>query len=214
MSKATKKRKLSLSVLAVIGILIVSFSGTLAYLTFKTNGLHNIFKHAIVNVTIDEKFESGDIRDGSVNKVVRYKNDTLDGELSLIPIYVRAKYVATWVTTKDGKEVIAPVDAESLLKYNLNLNNSIYKGDASDVDGEWVKGDDGYFYFTGIVDVDCYTDYLLSSVELKEGVDKSDLPDEGHLEMDVLVDAIQTTSGAANDAWSNPTSGGKLIYQN
>lgn len=96
MSKATKKRKLSLSVLAVIGILIVSFSGTLAYLTFKTNGLHNIFKHAIVNVTIDEKFESGDIRDGSVNKVVRYKNDTLDGELSLVPIYVRAKYVATW----------------------------------------------------------------------------------------------------------------------
>lgn len=212
MLKVVKKRKLRISLLSLIAILMVSFGGTLAYLTFVTDGLHNIFNHAIVNVTIDENFDGADIKKGTVTKEVRYKNDTLNGELSLVPIYVRASYVATWVSEKNGKEVISPVDVASMLDYKLNLKNSVYGKSSSNVEGQWLKGDDGYYYFTGVVDVDHYTDYLLSEVSLKKGYSVSDLPEDGHLEIDVLVDAIQTTSGAANDAWGNPTSNGQMVY--
>lgn len=59
------------------------------------------------------------------------------------------------------------------------------------------------FYFTKPVDPDKYTDYLLETVSGKSGVT---FPQEGYLELNVLVDAIQATNTkAANDAWGTPT---------
>ena len=73
--------------------------------------------------------------------------------------------------------------------------------------------DDGYYYFTAPVEPDQYTDYLLEGVKLKENAVLPKLAEEGNLQVDVLVDAVQAHGTAAvNQAWDYPTSEGLQIY--
>ena len=155
------------------------------------------------------------MRNKTVVKQVRIKNSRQDskgnGNLNVVPAYIRVQLVPTWVkdadneTTEKKEQVVLPVDAASLIDYQLNLksNSKNEPSKSNDVDGDWVQGDDGYYYFTKPVDPDKYTDYLLETVSGKSGVT---FPQDGYLELNVLVDAIQATNTkAANDAWGNPT---------
>ena len=66
---------------------------------------------------------------------------------------------------------------------------------------------------TGPVEPDQCTDYWLEGVKLKENAVLPKLAEEGNLQVDVLVDAVQAHGTAAvNQAWDYPTSEGLQIY--
>ena len=207
--KMLTKKKIKASVLGIVAVLALSVGGTFAYIQVASGSAFNVFQHGLVNIQPEEKFDGGDIREKDLDKLVRIKNDSQDGKLKVVPVYIRASFVPTWVDS-DGN--VMQVNAGSLIDYTLNLNSSsMMIGEKDDVEGDWVKGDDGYYYFTGIVEKDCYTDFLLEKVSLR--TDKKDkVPEGGHLELNVLCDGVQGKPEIANKAWNNPTVDGKKIF--
>lgn len=202
-----KKNKIRFSILAIAAIVLLSVGGTFAYIEFKTGSVINLFKHGVVNITTDEDFDEDEISYEPVAKKVRIKNDSLNGKLNVVPVYIRVSLVSTW---KNDDGTVAAVNADDLIEYKLNLNNSSTTDFVknADVEGKWVLGNDGFYYFTSVVDVDKYTDYLLESVSLKEGVVA---PENGHLEVNVLADAVQVDK--VNQAWNTPKdASGNNIY--
>lgn len=201
--KILKMSKWKIALVTVALVAVLAFGGTIAFLAFNTDGVRNVFTSGVVNIEVEEEFNGGDIRNNDVIvKQVRIKNDDAKGELNVVDAYIRVNLVATWV---DDDGSVVPVDAESLIDYNLNLDNS----SADDVQGSWVLGDDGFYYFNAAVAPNEYTDYLLESVSAKANVV---LPETGHLEINVLADAIQASGDAYQDAWGNPTSDNVEIY--
>ena len=204
-----KKNKIRFSILAIAAIVLLSVGGTFAYVEFKTGSVINLFKHGVVNITTDEDFEEDEISYEPVAKKVRIKNDSLNGELNVVPVYIRVSLVSTW---KNDDGTVAAVNADDLLEFKFNLNDASTTDFVrnADVIGKWVLGNDGFYYFTGVVEADKYTDYLLESVSLKEN---AVAPENGHLEVNVLADAVQADVSKVNQAWNTPKdANGNQIY--
>lgn len=204
-----KKNKIRFSILAIAAIILLSVGGTFAYVEFKTGSVINLFKHGVVNITTDEDFEEDEISYEPVAKKVRIKNDSLNGELNVVPVYIRVALVSTW-KNEDG--TVAAVNADDLIEFKLNLNDASTTDfvRSADVTGKWVLGNDGFYYFTGVVEPDKYTDYLLESVSLKEN---AVAPENGHLDVNVLADAVQADVSKVNQAWNTPKdANGNQIY--
>lgn len=204
-----KKNKIRFSILAIAAIVLLSVGGTFAYVEFKTGSVINLFKHGVVNITTDEDFEEDEISYEPVAKKVRIKNDSLNGELNVVPVYIRVSLVSTW---KNDDGTVAAVNADDLIEFKLNLNDASTTDFVrnADVIGKWVLGNDGFYYFTGVVEADKYTDYLLESVSLKEN---AVAPENGHLEVNVLADAVQADVSKVNQAWNTPKdANGNQIY--
>ena len=207
--KIFKGGKVKFTILAIVAVVLVSVGGTFAYVGFKTDSIINIFKHGVVNITTDEDFGGGEISTTPTAKKVRIKNDSLNGKLNVVPVYIRVSLVSTW---KNDDGTVAAINADDLIDYKLNLNDSstteFVKN--ANVDGKWVLGNDGFYYFTGVVDADKYTDYLLETVALKDG---ATTPENGHLEVNVLADAVQADMAKVNQAWNTPKdTNGNQIY--
>lgn len=209
--KISNKKKVILSVSSAVAVCAVMAGTTFGMLTSVTESKENKFTHGIVNIDILEEFDQeSDIRTEAVTKEVMIENSTAQGKLEhLVPIYIRAQLVPEW---KDAKGNLMAVNAGSLIQYTLNLkdsmNESNNKVNAADAEGQWILADDGYYYFTGVVDPEMDTDYLLMSVQ---GVENAAFPSQGHLEVEVLADAVQAAGNALADAWGNPTEDGKEI---
>ena len=132
--KVLKSNKFKVSAAVVVLVLGVSIGGTIAWLHKSTDTVRNSFDPGLVNVTIDENFEPGDVRNKTVVKQVRIKNSRQDskgnGNLNVVPAYIRVQLVPTWVkdadneTTGKKEQVVLPVDAASLIDYQLNLKSS------------------------------------------------------------------------------------------
>lgn len=207
--KMLTKKKIRASIIGIVAVLALSVGGTFAYIKVASGSAINVFQHGLVNIQPEEKFDGGDIREKDLDKLVRIKNDSQEGKLKVVPVYIRASLVASWVDA-DGN--VMAVNARSLIDYTLNLNSSSMSlGVNDDVEGDWVLADDGFYYFTGVVEKDAYTDYLLEKVSLNP--DKKDLvPEGGHLELNVLCDGVQAKAEMANKAWDYPTVNGKKIF--
>ena len=106
-----KKNKIRFSILAIAAIVLLSVGGTFAYVEFKTGSVINLFKHGVVNITTDEDFEEDEISYEPVAKKVRIKNDSLNGELNVVPVYIRVALVSTW-KNEDG--TVAAVNADTV----------------------------------------------------------------------------------------------------
>lgn len=219
--KFLNNRKRTVVVLTTALLTVFAVGGSLALLQARTNTKENNFKYGLVNVVPEEHFEPGDIREGEVVKQLRIKNSRTDskgeGDLNIVPAYVRVKLVASWV--KEGEQgenpVIVPFDPAPYICYGLNLNseNASELTQSTDVDGDWVKGDDGCYYFTKPVEPDAYTDYLLETVSLSDSAVLPQAAEGGYLQIDVLVDAEQASSpDAVKQAWGNPTVESVSIY--
>lgn len=200
---------------------MIATGDSMALLQAKTQTLENHFVYGLVNVVPEETFTPTDISNGKVVKQLRIKNSRTnakgEGNLNIVPAYVRVQLVASWVKEEAGEEqpVLVPFDPTPYLQYDLNLNseNKSTQAKEHEVEGDWVIGDDGYYYFTKAIDPDQYTDDLLEGVALKEGATLPVIAKEGYLQLDVLVDAVQAKDpDAVNTAWNFPTSGEKNIY--
>ena len=174
--KILKSRKLIISSLAIMVVLMFSITGTFAYIQHRTETKSNHFNSGVINITVKEEFEPEDITEEGIDKKVTVKNDSLDGQLNVADCYVRVHLAATWVND-DGS--INPVDADSLIEYTIN----------DDPDSGWIAGDDGFYYYSKILKKDEISTCLLKKAALRQGVRR---PLNGHLEINVLADAVQT----------------------
>lgn len=125
--KKERKNKKKLLIVSTISLLTV-LGGTLAYFTTSTD-ITNVFKTALYQHEIVEKFESpSDWTPGTTTeKTIKVTNT---GSISMA---VRASYSEKWINT-DGEE-ISLKDSDNNTAAIINFNDG------------WTKDFDGYYYY-------------------------------------------------------------------
>lgn len=175
-------RKGLIAAVALVLLLCAAVGGTLAWLTTQTDPVVNTFTAAHVTCQVDEDFDQG------IKKNVKIENT------SDIDAYIRAAIVVCWADA-NGNVSAKPVTDDDYTM-NLNLNSS-----------GWVKGNDGYYYYTRPVspdDPNNFTSVLINSCA--PGENKA--PDGYNLQVTILAEAIQSTpADAVTTAWASGVSG-------
>ena len=124
--KSGSGRKALILMVSLVAILAVSVGGVLAWLATSSNDVTNTFAPGVTKIEIEEDF------DGRTKKNVYVTNK------GNIPVYIRANLVFTW---KDSAGNIIEKPADAVL--NVSYGN-----------GDWVKGSDGFWYYTKPVAAD------------------------------------------------------------
>lgn len=155
-------------IMAVLLLLGAAVGSTVAFLIDRTEPMENSFEYASVFC---------EVTGNSGNSNVQVKNTgTTDA-------YIRATYVINWM---DSSGNIAASEPEGY-SYSLNENP----------DSKWLKGEDGYFYYTSPVAPGASTEGSLLTCT----VTSPENP-EYTLSVEVLAQAIQSTpDNAVQEAW-------------
>lgn len=165
-------------IMAVLLLLGAAVGSTVAFLIDKSEPVKNAFEYAKVSCEVKEDFN------GNTKENVQITNT------GSTDAYIRATYVVNWV---DEQGNIAAADPE-IYEYTLNET----------ADGKWVKGSDGYFYYTSPVAPGASTEgsLLTCTVTYPENPEYT-------LSVEILAEAIQSTPNkAVQEAWGvTPTSG-------
>lgn len=136
----------------------------------------NTFTASTSGITVNEEF------DNAVKKNVNVTNN------SSYPVYVRATYVAYWVSNTDGS-VLLEVPT---ISGTLHINN----GTAETAGEPWIKKDDGYCYYNKIVQPGDTTLNFID--EIAPSVEKPGY----HLVIDVIAESVQAEpQQAVLDVW-------------
>lgn len=170
------KRSLVL-VVSVLVLLLAVAGGTLAWLTAQ-DSVTNTFSPAYVTCDVAENFENG-IKSG-----VKIKNT------SNIPAYIRAYIVVTWKDSTGNVYGQMPVKDKD---YTMEIPS----------DTGWVKGSDGYYYYTSPVAVGGSTGTLISECKPVEGR----APNGYNLSVEIIAEAIQSVpTTTVGDVWGSVAS--------
>ena len=170
------KRSLVL-VVSVLVLLLAVAGGTLAWLTAQ-DSVNNTFTPAHVTCDVVEEFKDG------IKSDVKIKNT------SDIPAYIRAYIVVTWKDSTGnvyGQKPVAGTDYT--IEYAANTG--------------WVKGSDGYYYYTSSVDVGKTTGELI-----KTCAPVADKAPAGYgLSVEIIAEAIQSVpTTTVGDVWGSVAS--------
>lgn len=149
--------------LFLILILMVTVGGTLAYLQKKTQNVVNTF--TIGNVTTQVTEEFSQIDDWEFQKCPRVENIGYNGEGN-------ACYVRVYITASPEEQ--------------LNLIG------LENYEDDWVKGEDGYYYYQHVLEVGESTTPIFDSIEVKEAY--RDTIEE--FEVTVYQEAVQCSISA------------------
>ncbi len=161
-SRAGRTARSSALIIALALILVLAVGGTVAYIFTHTGPVINTFTPADAKITVDEQTS-----DNLKTSITVVNNSTG------VPVYIRVALVANMID-KD-KNVTGAADVPT---FTLGEN--------------WVKGSDGYYYYTEPVPVRESTGNLL---------EKAMTLDE-NMQVVVLADAIQAMpKQAVIDAW-------------
>ena len=177
--------KIQLLILSLLVITTVTVGGTVAYLTTKSDSVVNTFLPSQVSCTVTETFKD------NIKSNVNVTND------SDIDAYIRVK----------------------LVTYRVNKEDKHIGGEATIPDfrrGEnWVKYDDGYYYYTLPVkpNEQPATALTASDIALVGSYPDSD---GGKQVIEVMAEAIQSEPAAAvGEAWGvTITPGDVAAYNN
>lgn len=178
--RAKTWKALIVAALSVV-ILTAAVGGTMAWLSTHTDSLTNTFEPAKVTCKVDEDF---------TDKVSTEKKNVRIQNTGTTDAYIRAMIVANWCTADRKVVATAKPDYEGLLGTG------------------WVKGSDGFYYYTKPVASQGFTGYLFTSckpndAEKPEGAD--------HLEVNIICQAIQSTPvSAVGQAWGVSISEGSV----
>ncbi len=131
-----RSRKPIILLVSLMVLLNVSIFGTLAYLIDVSESIANTFTPSRVpNIVVEEL-------DGNVKNNVRIQND------GNTDAFIRAAVVVTWVKRDGDGNLLTygkkPVDVGDDKDYVITFPT----------DSGWVKGSDGYYYYTAAVPVD------------------------------------------------------------
>ena len=158
----TNRPKHFAGLLALVLILVCTVGGTVAYLVTHTDPVVNTFTPGEVSCQVEEKFEGNNVKTEAVVK-----------NTGNVPAYIRVAVVAN---TIDGEGNITGM--KTLPGNWLNTEN-------------WAEGDDGFYYYKGVVQPNAVTNDLLNA----------DIDLTG-IQVTILASAIQSMpDDAVNEAW-------------
>ena len=161
-SHAGRTAKSSALIIALALILVLAVGGTVAYIFTHTGPVINTFTPTEAKITVDEKTS-----DNQKTSITVVNNSTG------VPVYIRVALVANLID--EDKNVTGAADVPT---FTLGK--------------DWIKGSDGYYYYTEPVPVGGSTGNLL---------EKAMTLDE-NMQVVVLADAIQAMpKQAVIDAW-------------
>lgn len=170
--RRSKDRKRHMLTIALVSVICCIISGvTLAYVFTHTNPLENTFDPSKVSCQVLEG-EDGHTFDGETKTNVKIQNT---GQTDA---YIRAAVVVTWMS-EDKKTVTASVPQENT---DYSITYAIGSG--------WLKGADGFWYYTSPVAVDDSTKVLISDCHL---LDTANIPEGFYLSVEIVASAIQST---------------------
>lgn len=181
-AKHLRSRKKSLIIiLAVALILAFAITGTAAYIVSISDSRENVFTPAKVSCLVEETFQNG------VKSNVAVKNT------GNVDAFVRAYMVVNWVS-EDGKILSdAPIEGTD---FSVVLGNS-----------SWIKGSDGFYYYTKPVAPNTSTQKLFSAIS-----PVTEAPEGYSLSVQILASAVQSDpESAAEEIWGVNVSGTDLI---
>lgn len=163
-------RKALILMVSLVAILAVSVGGVLAWLATSSGEVKNTFAPGDTEIKIEEKFENN------------VKSNVYVINKGNIPVYIRANLVFTWKDSA-GNIIEKPADA------TLTVTPENPTG--------WVKGSDGFWYYTKPVAVKGSTTNIIkkATIEFPEG--------KGYkMDLEVMAQSIQAEpKDAVEGAW-------------
>ena len=161
-SHARRTAKSSALIIALALILVLAVGGTVAYIFTQTDPVINTFTPTEAKITVDEETNSN-----------QKTSITVVNNSTGVPVYIRVALVANMIDKDENVTGAASVPTFTPGK-------------------DWIKGSDGYYYYTEPVPVGGSTGNLLqSSMKLDE-----------NMQVVVLADAIQAEpTTAVTQAW-------------
>ena len=171
----TRMNRATVLLMAILMLIGVAVGSTVAYLITETDEIPNTFTYGKVFCDIEETFN------GTTKKNVYVTNT------GNVNAYIRATYVINWLD-KDGN-IAASVPSD--YTYTLEFAENV----------KWVKGSDGYYYYTSPVEPGKKTDSLLDCTVIYP-------PDvetpEYTLSVEILATAVQSEpANAVEEAWGD-----------
>ena len=192
MKKYISKKTILLTSVALL--LLTAVGTTLAYLVTTPETVENTFTPSRVSCAVVE--DGGDPVSGALVNTGDSKNNVQIKNTGDTDAYIRVAVVVNW-TGADGTKIWAnkPVEGTDYkIVYNLS-------------DDGWVKGSDGFYYYSKAVSPtspDNLTSILIKEAKLMDGVTPPTGTDntQYYLSVEIVASAIQATSKAVKD-WSN-----------
>ena len=172
-------------VICLILLLMISVGGTIAFVVTHTSEIRNTFTESVVKCEVDETFKD------NVKSNVSIKNT---GDTTA---YIRAFVNVTWMNESGQVASVSPKSTDYMIEYS---------------DSGWLKGSDGYYYYTLPVQPNNKTAVLINSCEL---LDTASAPDGYYLSVEIVCSAIQSTPvSVVRDIWHVQLSGDEIVGVN
>lgn len=186
MENTKTKRRVSTSTIAIIVLSIlliasIAIGVTIAYFTSSASVAGNITLGDPVTISITQG--------GASASTLTFAGDALPGTVYDQPIGITAPAEMT----------------EALMRAKLTITNT--DGATSNVDatttGDWVEGDDDYYYYNGTVNANDNIDFI-TNVTIPTSLTNADANKTYSIE--VIVETIQQANNAANAVWTTAPS--------
>ena len=186
MENSKTRRRVSTSTIAIIVLSIlliasIAIGVTIAYFTSSATVAGNITLGDPVTISITQG--------GASASTLTFAGDALPGT-----VYDQAI------------GVLAPAEmTEALMRAKLTITNT--DGATSNVDatttGDWVEGDDDYYYYNGTVNANDNIDFI-TNITIPTSLTNADANKTYSIE--VIVETIQQANNAANAVWTTAPS--------
>ena len=172
-------------VICLILLLMISVGGTIAFVVTHTSEIRNTFTESVVKCEVDETFKD------NVKSNVSIKNT---GDTTA---YIRAFVNVTWMNESGQVASVSPKSTDYMIEYSTS---------------GWLKGSDGYYYYSLPVQPNNKTAVLINSCELLE---TASAPDGYYLSVEIVCSAIQSTPvSVVSNIWHVQLSGDEIVEVN
>ena len=172
-------------VICLILLLMISVGGTIAFVVTHTSEIRNTFTESVVKCEVDETFKD------NVKSNVSIKNT---GDTTA---YIRAFVNVTWMNESGQVASVSPKSTDYMIEYSTS---------------GWLKGSDGYYYYSLPVQPNNNTAVLIDSCRLLE---TASAPDGYYLSVEIVCSAIQSTPvSVVSDIWHVKLSDDKIVGVN
>ena len=190
-----RKIKVFSMVVSAAALVLVGIAGTVAYLSDQTDTVTNTFTAGTLPPIVVEDF------DGNTKENVRIQNT------GTVDAYIRAKVLINWVSSTDSNAIASEIP-------QVNKDYEVEYGDESTADDapRWIFGEDGYYYWTDVVEAGKETGILLKKVMIMEN---AVAPDGYQPSVSILSQSIQADGKDSSGvrpvvlAWGTTESGDK-----
>ena len=172
-------------VICLILLLMISVGGTIAFVVTHTIEIRNTFTESVVKCEVDETFKD------NVKSNVSIKNT---GDTTA---YIRAFVNVTWMNESGQVASVSPKSTDYMIEYSTS---------------GWLKGSDGYYYYSLPVQPNDKTAVLINSCRLLE---TASAPDGYYLSVEIVCSSIQSTPvSVVSDIWHVQLSGSEIVEVN